>query len=65
MTESKKDSISNWRNSRAAAESLLRCVCDEAPCNSNLEKGGTAALVNYLAAALQIKEMYGNVYTRE
>ena len=44
VTEPKKDSISNWRNSRAAAESRLRCVCDEAQCNSNLEKGGTVTL---------------------
>ena len=65
MTESKKDSISNWRNSRAEAESRLRCVCDEAPCNSNLEKGGTAALADYIAAALLLKEMYGNVNTHE
>ena len=65
MTEPKKDSLSNWRNSRAAAESRLRCVCDEAPCNSNLEKGGTAALADYLAVALQLKEMHENVYTHE
>ena len=66
VTEPKKDSFfSNWRNSRAAAESRLRCVCDKAPCNSNLEKGGTAALADYIAAALLLKEMYGNVYTHE